>query len=235
MTRLRSSAVSSAARVARAASEAAWVPADLRAVAKAVHVLRAVVLREAREAQHLRASDSDTCQIQDKRGYRKRLSPFFYAVMQHLAQKIHIFMPMKRFISIIFTCLLLWPAVQADKKPAAEDKQPLSAEELTQELMRFSGNIHQFNSIFPQEKVYLEFDNTAYFQGEVIWFKAFVTHATTLKRAPSKVLYVDFLAPTGQLISQQKLKVIAGQCDGAIPLIDAATAQALTIQAVSMR
>ena len=135
-------------------------------------------------------------------------------------------MPMKRFISIIFTCLLLWPAVQADKKPAAEDKQPLSAEELTQELMRFSGNIHQFNSIFPQEKVYLEFDNTAYFQGEVIWFKAFVTHATTLKRAPSKVLYVDFLAPTGQLISQQKLKVIAGQCDGAIPLIDAATAQA---------
>lgn len=96
----------------------------------------------------------------------------------------------------------------------------------TNELMRFAGNIHQFNGLFPQEKVYLELDNTAYFQGEVIWFKAFVTHATTLKRAPSKVLYVDLLAPTGQVVSQQKLKVVAGQCDGAILLWDVSTGQA---------
>jgi hypothetical protein len=124
----------------------------------------------------------------------------------------------KRFI-IIIAALLYWSACHSQVRQSDSDK-------LTQELMRFSGNIHQFNSIFPQEKVYLEFDNTAYFQGEVIWFKAFVTHATTLQRAPSKVLYVDFIAPTGHLISQQKLKVIAGQCDGAIPLIDASTAQA---------
>ena len=93
------------------------------------------------------------------------------------------------------------------------------------ELMRFADNIKEFNSLFPQEKVYLEFDNTAYFQGENIWFKAFVTHATTMERAPSGVLYVDFLAPTGQLILQQKLKIEAGQADGAIPLIDAGTFQ----------
>lgn len=96
----------------------------------------------------------------------------------------------------------------------------------TSALMRFSGNIHQFNGLFPQEKVYLEFDNTAYFQGETIWFKAFVTHASTLKRAPSKVLYVDLLAPTGHLLSQLKLKIVAGQCDGAFPLVDVATSQA---------
>ena len=94
-----------------------------------------------------------------------------------------------------------------------------------EELMKFADNIQQFNSTFPQEKVYLEFDNTAYFQGENIWFKAFVTHATTLERAPSGVLYVDFLAPTGQLILQQKLKIEAGQADGAIPLLDAGTFQ----------
>ena len=93
------------------------------------------------------------------------------------------------------------------------------------ELMKFADNIHEFNSMFPQEKVYLEFDNTAYFQGENIWFKAFVTHASTLERAPSGVLYVDFLAPTGQLILQQKLKIEAGQADGAIPLLDAGTYQ----------
>ena len=93
------------------------------------------------------------------------------------------------------------------------------------ELIRFADNINQFNSMFPQEKVYLEFDNTAYFQGESIWFKAFVTHATSLERSPSGVLYVDFLAPTGQLILQQKLKIEEGQADGAIPLIDAGTFQ----------
>jgi hypothetical protein len=93
------------------------------------------------------------------------------------------------------------------------------------ELMRFADNINKFNSMFPQEKVYLEFDNTAYFQGENIWFKAFVTNATTLERAPSGVLYVDFLAPTGKLILQQKLKIEEGQTDGAIPLLDAGTFQ----------
>lgn len=93
------------------------------------------------------------------------------------------------------------------------------------ELMKFADNIREFNDMFPQEKVYLEFDNTAYFQGENIWFKAFVTHASTLERAPSGVLYVDFLAPTGELILQQKLKIEAGQTDGAIPLLDAGTFQ----------
>ena len=126
---------------------------------------------------------------------------------------------MKRILSFIIASVLFISGLFADNPPSTSD-------DLTRELMRFSGNIHQFNNIFPQEKVYLEFDNTAYFQGEIIWFKAFVTHATTLKRAPSKVLYVDFLAPNGQLILQQKLKVVAGQCDGAIPLVDAATAQA---------
>ena len=92
-------------------------------------------------------------------------------------------------------------------------------------LIKFTDNINRFNSIFPQEKVYLEFDNTAYFQGENIWFKAFVTHATSLERAPSGVLYVDFLAPTGQLILQQKLKIEAGQADGVISLLDAGTQQ----------
>ena len=130
---------------------------------------------------------------------------------------------MKRLITFILTLILSLPFAYTQKARKQEVKD---SEELTRDLMRFSGNIHQFNSIFPQEKVYLEFDNTAYFQGETIWFKAFVTHATTLKRAPSKVLYVDFIAPTGHVIERQKLKVIAGQCDGAIILVDAATAQA---------
>ena len=92
--------------------------------------------------------------------------------------------------------------------------------------MKFAGNIHQFNELFPQEKVYLQFDNTSYYTGETIWFKAFVTSASTLGRAQSKVLYVDLLSPTGVLLKQQKLKIVAGQADGSFPLLDGSTAQA---------
>ena len=130
---------------------------------------------------------------------------------------------MKLFPTLLVLVSLFSPAIWAAKpKPTPS----ISVEENpTQKLMKFSGNIHQFNSIFPQEKVYLEFDNTAYFQGDVIWFKAFVTHATTLRYAPSKVLYVDLLAPNGEIIRRQKLKVVAGQTDGAFVLWDAGTEQ----------
>ena len=99
-------------------------------------------------------------------------------------------------------------------------------------LMRFAGNIHQFNSIFPQEKVYLQFDNTSYYTGETIWFKAFVVNASTLGRAQSKVLYVDLLSPDGILLKQQKLMIVAGQADGSLPLLDGSTEQARDLRGV---
>ena len=100
------------------------------------------------------------------------------------------------------------------------------------ELMRFAGNIHQFNSIFPQEKVYLQFDNTSYYSGETIWFKAFVVSASTLGRAESKILYVDLLSPEGVVLKQQKLMIVAGQADGSLPLLDGSTEQARELRGV---
>ena len=43
------------------------------------------------------------------------------------------------------------------------------------------------NQLFPQERVYLHFDNTAYYLGETMWFKAYVTsgidnRATSISR-----------------------------------------------------
>ena len=120
---------------------------------------------------------------------------------------------MRRLVTTLLTLILVFPCLRA--KNTAED-----------ELLRFAGNIHQFNSIFPQEKVYLQFDNTSYYTGEAIWFKAYVVNATTLQRAQSKVLYVDLISPTGVLLKQQKLKIVGGQADGVITLVDASTAQA---------
>ena len=123
-------------------------------------------------------------------------------------------------ISALLLSLLFWVS------------QTVAQENPDDALMRFAGNIHQFNSIFPQEKVYLQFDNTSYYSSETIWFKAFVVNASTLERAQSKVLYVDLLSPEGVVLKQQKIKIVAGQADGCIPLLDGSTAQARDLRGV---
>lgn len=89
-------------------------------------------------------------------------------------------------------------------------------------LIQYAANIHQFNKECPQEKVYLQFDNTTYYVGETIWFKAYVVNATDHHRAASKVLYVDLLNTNGKLIKQLKLKIVAGQADGCFHINDGA-------------
>ena len=130
---------------------------------------------------------------------------------------------MRRLVFLTLTLILAVPLLKAEGSDGPDANESAG---LTQELMRFAGNIHQFNSIFPQEKVYLQFDNTSYYTGETIWFKAFVVNASTLQKAQSKVLYVDLISPTGVLLKQQKLKIVAGQADGSFPLMDGATEQA---------
>ena len=123
--------------------------------------------------------------------------------------------------AVAIVMLLSFPSVRSISATARMDS-----------LMRLAGNIHQFNSIFPQEKVYLQFDNTSYYIGETIWFKAFVSNASSLGRTQSKVLYVDLISPDGILLNREKLKIVAGQADGSIPLMDGSTAQARDLRGV---
>ena len=53
-------------------------------------------------------------------------------------------------------------------------------------LKSFATHIVQFNNSCPQEKVFLHFDNEAYYLGETIWFSAYV--ATAPKIAPVAAL-----------------------------------------------
>ncbi len=90
--------------------------------------------------------------------------------------------------------------------------QPDSA---TLQLSSFIQNINTFNQLYPQEKVYLHFDNTGYFLGETIWFKAYVVVAENLQPTVlSRVLYVELLSPEGNIVETKKLKIEDGQCHG---------------------
>jgi len=90
-----------------------------------------------------------------------------------------------------------------------------------QKLSSFAQNINEFNRIFPQEKVYLHFDNTNYFVGETIWFKAYVVAAkTNATTTLSTILYLELVSPEGSILEEQRLKIENGQCHGSINLKD---------------
>lgn len=97
-------------------------------------------------------------------------------------------------------------------------------------LFSYVQNLVKFGQTCPQEKVYLHFDNTAYFQGDIIWFSAYVVDAATQMPAPSKVLYVELLSPNGVVVRQLKLKVENGQAHGSLPLVDASTEEARALR-----
>lgn len=86
-------------------------------------------------------------------------------------------------------------------------------------LLCFVRNIQSYNQLFPREQVYLHFDNTGYFMGETIWFKAYVVSPQGFKPTElSRVLYVELLTPQGRVLQTQKLKIENGQCHGQISL-----------------
>ena len=81
--------------------------------------------------------------------------------------------------------------------------------------------VERFGAGLPQEKVYLHIDNTCYFVGDTIWYKAYVTRSdkgwlTDL----SKIMYVELLTPDGYLVERQQLKMEDGTAHGAFTLTD---------------
>ena len=84
-----------------------------------------------------------------------------------------------------------------------------------------SKQVKLYSANYPQEKVYLHFDNTEYFEGETIWFKAYVVQAdrnalTNL----SNTLYVEMLDEEGSIKQTIKVQLKEGKGSGSIFLKD---------------
>ncbi len=86
-------------------------------------------------------------------------------------------------------------------------------------LTYFRQALDRFSKYIPQEKVYLHFDNTSYYQGDPIWFRCYVV-TSGLHRATelSKTLYVELLNPGGEVIDKRILKIENGRCHGEFTL-----------------
>ena len=64
-----------------------------------------------------------------------------------------------------------------------------------------------FNKKAPQEKVYVQFDNSKYTPGQTIWYKAYLMSGSQPSTI-SKNFYIDWYDNDGKLISSQVTPVI---------------------------
>lgn len=57
-----------------------------------------------------------------------------------------------------------------------------------------------------QEKTFVQTDNTCYYAGDTIWYRAYVTRADNLHPTDmSRLLYVELLTPDGYLVERQRI------------------------------
>lgn len=84
---------------------------------------------------------------------------------------------------------------------------------------RYFRYAQNFADAYPREKVSLHFDNTSYYLGDTIWFKAYaVTAEQNLPATISKPLYVELLDQLGNVVERQIIQLTDGEGHGQIAL-----------------
>ena len=88
-------------------------------------------------------------------------------------------------------------------------------------LEGWADRLEKFGKSIPQEQVFVHMDNTCYFLGDTIYYKAYVRRSDT--GTPSRVsgvLYAELLNQDGYLVRRQQLELQNGQAHGSFVLQD---------------
>ncbi|WP_434964654.1 hypothetical protein [Bacteroides ovatus] len=82
-------------------------------------------------------------------------------------------------------------------------------------FQQYMNQAQTFANNYPREKAYLHFDNTSYYVGDTIWFKAYVTLAEQQTFSQiSRPLYVELVDQTGHIADKQIIKLTQGEGNG---------------------
>ena len=85
----------------------------------------------------------------------------------------------------------------------------------------WADRLGKFGKSIPQEQIFVHMDNTCYFLGDTIYYKAYVRRTDT--GTPSRisgVLYAELLNQDGYLVERQQLELQGGQVHGTFVLRD---------------
>lgn len=88
-------------------------------------------------------------------------------------------------------------------------------------LEGWADRLGRFGKSIPQEQVFVHMDNTCYFLGDTIWYKAYVRRSDSgMLSGLSGVLYAELLNQDGYLVERQQLELKGGQTRGSFALAD---------------
>lgn len=109
----------------------------------------------------------------------------------------------KPLLFLLSICGLLAVTARAENPPAK-----VIFEQYMNQAQTFADN-------YPREKAYLHFDNTSYYVGDTIWFKAYVTLAEKqVFSSISRPLYVELVDQAGHVTDKQIIKLSQGEGSG---------------------
>ncbi len=130
---------------------------------------------------------------------------------------------------------IFWANTEVVKRTAEEDKiangtldreQAIrdsiqAAYEALSPLERLADRLKRFGQAIPQEKVYVQMDNTCYFLSDTIWFAAYTRRTDTDRPSRlSRVLYVELLNHDGFLVERKLVEIQNGRGSGYFALPD---------------
>jgi len=82
-------------------------------------------------------------------------------------------------------------------------------------LEKLEQNLEEYRFEMPQEKVYLHFDKPYYYSGDDIWFQVYLVAGPAHQPSPiSKVVYIELIHKSGNLLKRIKLPVNDGVAKG---------------------
>jgi len=88
-------------------------------------------------------------------------------------------------------------------------------------LEGWADRLARFGKAIPQEKVFVQLDNTCYFLGDTIWYAAFTRRTDrNLPSNVSRILYVELLNQDGFLMERQLVEMRQGRGHGNFVLAD---------------
>ncbi len=109
----------------------------------------------------------------------------------------------KTLLFLLYVCGILIMPARGENPPAKVVFQ------------QYMNQAQTFANNYPREKAYLHFDNTSYYVGDTIWFKAYVTLAEKqVFSSISRPLYVELVDQAGHVTDKQIIKLSQGEGSG---------------------
>ena len=87
-------------------------------------------------------------------------------------------------------------------------------------LEGWADRLKAFGQQIPQEEIFIHTDNSCYYLGDTLYFKAYMRLSDGRPSPLSRLLYVELLNHDGYLVERQKIEMKAGQGHGSFCLSD---------------